>query len=72
MNKKNLSNIFLFIAFLFNSGHGTGYGFEIINIGFGESAKSKPALGYLMYTKSGNSLGYGSCIALIPEFKFGK
>ena len=61
------------IAFLFNTGHGTGYGFEIINTLNLNAAKknSNAALEYLMYAKRGAGIGYGSWIALIPEFKFG-
>ena len=62
------------VAYLFNTGHGTGYGFEIINMGYGKplGKNSRATLGYLMYGRSGAILGYGSWIALIPEFKFGK
>ena len=77
----DVNNIQLFIrfhnesifsaAYLFNSGHGTGYGFEIINTAFRKPKNSKVVLDYLMYGKSGAMLGYGSWVAFIPEIKFG-
>jgi len=59
-------------AYLFNSGHGTGYGFEIVNTAFRKANQknSKAVLDYLMYGKSGAMLGYGSWVAFIPEIKF--
>ncbi|XP_065053978.1 beta-lactamase-like protein 2 isoform X2 [Rhopilema esculentum] len=59
-------------AYLFNTGHGVGYAFEIYNSGFAKAMQknTKNIIEYLIYIKSGAVLGYGSYIALIPELKF--
>ena len=66
--------VYRLTAYLFNTGHGVGYAFEIHNSGFAKAMQksTKNIIEYLIYTKSGAVLGYGSYIAMIPELKFGK
>eukprot|EP00794_Sanderia_malayensis_P003697 gene3697-4217_t len=58
--------------FLYNSGHGTGYSFEILNSKVFDVMKhhSHSNLEHLIYAKSGACFGYGAWIALVPELKF--